>query len=160
MVTLTTWIAENVSFLSLLEKGELNAVVSFHPKITSPRIRPLLGSEDEFWSHYQNKGVYPINHLFVIRQDICSGSLNITDELMTCFKKAREFWIDYLPAEKRATIEKEMARLGGDPFAYRLGDTERRTLETFIGYLVEEKLISQKLSMGELFHIDQSATLV
>ena len=145
---------------SLLEKGELNAVVSFHPKITSPRIRPLLGSEDEFWSHYQNKGVYPINHLFVIRQDICSGFPNISDELVTSFKKAREFWFDYLPTERRATMEREMARLGWDPFSYRLGETERRTLDTFLGYLAEEKIISHKLSVDELFHIDESTTLV
>jgi len=138
----------------LLEKRELDAVISFHPTIASPRIRPLLGSEDEFWSHYQKKGVYPINHLFVIREELFSTFPNVASELVTFFKKAREFWLDYLPTERRATMEREMARLGWDPFAYRLGDTERRTLETLIGYLVEEKLISKKLSVNELFHKD------
>ena len=137
--------------VSLLEKEELNAVVSFHPKIASPRIRPLLGGEDELWCHYQSNGVYPINHLFVIREELCGGFPNIIDELVTFFKKSRECWVDYLPAEKRATMEREVAKLSWDPFAYRLGDTERQTLETFIGYLVEENLISQKLSVDQLF---------
>jgi 4,5-dihydroxyphthalate decarboxylase len=139
---------------SLLEKGELNAVVSFHPKIASPRIRPLLGSEDELWSHYQNKGIYPINHLFVLRRDILGEFANISKTLLSTFKQARKLWVDYLPNAKSKAMDDELETLGWDPFAYRLGEVEQRTLETFIAYLAEEKMILQKLSVDELFHKD------
>ena len=45
-----------------------------------------------------------------------------------------------------------MAKLGYDPFEYRLGEVEKKTLETFAGYMQREKLISRKLELDEFFY--------
>lgn len=140
--------------VSLLEKGELDAAVSFHAKIASLKIRPLLARKDEFWSHYRTNGIYPINHLFVLRRDILGEFSNISKTLLSTFKQARKLWVDYLPNAKSKAMDDELETLGWDPFAYRLGEVEQRTLETFIGYLSEEKLIADKLAVNELFHKD------
>lgn len=139
------------SFLiSLLEKGELDAVVSFQAKIASDKIRPLL-PEGEFWSHYEKNGVYPINHLFVMHDELFRRYSGIGEVLLSTLSEARKLWGNYLPGEKRGSIEKEIERLGWDPFAYRLGEVEERTLETFVEYLLQEKMISRKLVVSELF---------
>ena len=140
--------------VSLLEIGDLDAIVSFHPRIASNSIRPLVNSEDDFWSYYQKKKIYPINHVFAVREEIFSEFPNIGQVLLSTFKEARKLWVDYLPDEKRDAIEKEMEKLGWDPFACHLGEIEKRTLEAFIGYLLEETLILQKLPVEKLFYQD------
>ncbi|NIO12155.1 MAG: hypothetical protein GTO40_30680 [Deltaproteobacteria bacterium] len=71
--------------------------------------------------------------------------------LLQALREARKLWVDYLPKDERRTMETEMANLGWDPFAYRLGDVERRTLATFINYLVDDGLITQRIPVEELF---------
>ncbi len=136
---------------SLLERGGLDAVVSFHPKIVSPKIRPLVRTEDEFWSHYHRTGIYPINHVFVLRKELLPQFPDITGVLLAGFKEARDHWTQYLHSAERKAMEKEIERLGRDPFAYQLTEIERRTLERFVAYLDEEDFIFEKLSCDELF---------
>jgi hypothetical protein len=59
--------------------------------------------------------------------------------------------VDYLPRENRAALQGEMERLGWDPYGYRFGKVEQRSLETFVDYLHREQLISQKLAVNEMF---------
>ncbi len=143
-----------VFLISLLEKGELDAVISFQTRIASNRIRLLLPTEDKIWSHYRKKGVYPINHLFAMHEDIFSQFPDVGEVLLSAFKEARKLWVDYLPKEKWAEMENEVERLGWDPFAYELGKVEKITLETFIGYLLKEKMISRELPFDKMFHKD------
>jgi len=138
--------------LSLLKKGEVDVVISYQVRIGSNRLRPLLRTEDGFWSHYHRRGVYPINHIFVVNADLVSEIPNIGAILLSTLREARKLWVDYLPKEKRGAMEYEMDRLGWDPFAYHLGEVERRTLETFVDYLLKDKMISRKISLEELFH--------
>jgi 4,5-dihydroxyphthalate decarboxylase len=138
--------------LSLLERRELDAVVSFHAKIAYPKIRQLFRTEDEIWSHFQKTGVYPINHVFVLRKELLTKFPDIGEVLSEGLRHARNLWGDYLPSGERLAAENKMSRLGQDPFAYRLTDTERRSLEKFIDYLDEEGLIPEKIACDDLFH--------
>jgi 4,5-dihydroxyphthalate decarboxylase len=137
--------------LSLLENRQLDAVISFHPGIASSKIRPLVASENDLWSHYQRSGIYPINHLFVLRKELLPQFPDIAEVLMASFKQARTHWREYLRDEEREAMDKEMARLRSDPFAYRLTEGETKTLETFIGYLHEEDLVPKNVSSDQLF---------
>ena len=123
--------------VSLLEKGQLDAVVSYKTRIAADKIRPLLPAEDLFWSHYQKKGVYPINHIFVLQEEIFRRIPNIGEVLLSTFKESRKLWLDYLPNDKRGAMEAEMDKLNWDPFAYHLGEVEKNSLETFIDYLTK-----------------------
>jgi 4,5-dihydroxyphthalate decarboxylase len=141
--------------ISLLEKGELDAVVSYKTRIAANNIRPLLPTEEKFWSHYQKRGVYPINHIFVMQEEVFSKYPNIFSNLLSLFKESHKLWLNYLPEEKRGAMEKEVNRLGWDPFAYHLGEVEKRSLETFIDYLIKEKVIPRKISLDKLFHVER-----
>ncbi len=138
--------------LSLLEKRELDAVISYQVRIGSHGFKPLLPTEDGLWSHYQRKGVYPINHIFVVQEEIISKTPNLDGVLLSALREARELWVDYLPKENRGFMENEINRLGWDPFAYHLGEVERTTLETLVEYLLKDKMISRRISIEELFH--------
>jgi len=138
--------------LSLMEKGEADAVISYQVRIGSNQFRTLLQTEEGFWSHYHRTGVYPINHIFVVQEDLVSEIPNVGEILLSTLREARKLWVDYLPKENRRAMEYEMDRLGWDPFAYHLGEVERKTLETFVDYLLKDKMISRKISLEELFH--------
>ncbi len=137
--------------LSLLNQGALDAVVSFQARIDCERMRPLL-HEDSLWSHPLNSQIYPINHLFVVKTDVVHKSPAITASLLSTFREARGLWKNYQSLGERQGFERETAKLGYDPFAYRLGEVEKTTLETFVGYLEREKLISRKPGLNELFY--------
>jgi 4,5-dihydroxyphthalate decarboxylase len=134
-----------------LERRKLDAVVSFHPKIADPKIKPLFRTEDEIWSNFQKTGVYPINHIFVLGNELLSRFPGMAEALPEGLRHARNLWGEYLPRGDRLAAENEMSRLGHDPFAYRLTDTERRSLEKFIDYLDEEGLIPEKIACDDLF---------
>jgi 4,5-dihydroxyphthalate decarboxylase len=140
------------SFLfSLLERGELDAVISFQARVDDAKFRPLLRQEEEFWRHYRKTGVYPINHLFVIREEILNENTAHATALLSLFSEARSLWTDYLPQKERAGMENEIEHLGRDPFAYRLGAVEKTSLQTFVAYLDREQMISRKLAVEEVF---------
>ena len=137
--------------LSLLNRGALDAVVSFQARIDCQRIRPLL-HENSLWSHPLNSKIYPINHLFVVKIDVVQEFPAIAKSLLSAFREARGLWTNYQPRGEREAFEREAAKLGYDPFEYRLGEVEKTTLETFVGYLQRENLISRKLGLDELFY--------
>ncbi len=137
--------------LSLLNRGALDAVVSFQARINCERSRPLL-PENSLWSHPLNSQIYPINHLFVVHTDIVQEFPTIAESLLSAFREARGLWTNYQPLEERKAFESEIAKLGYDPFAYRLGEVEKTTLEALVGYLQREKLISRKPGLDELFY--------
>jgi 4,5-dihydroxyphthalate decarboxylase len=140
------------SFLfSLLERNELDTVISFQARVAGGKFRPLLREEEEFWRHYRRSGVYPINHLFVIREEILKENPAHAATLLLLLRESRSLWTDYLPQEERAAIESEIEHLGWDPFAYRLGDVEKTSLQTFAEYLYREQMIFHKLAADELF---------
>lgn len=140
--------------LSRIITGELDSVISFQTTIASNDIRPLLTDDDHIWAHYRRTTVYPINHIFVVHEELFSRLPGASQALLSAFRDARRLWKKYLPEQQQSGIEEEIGRLGWDPFAYQLGDVEKKTLETFIGFLFEEKLISRKPSLRELFHED------
>jgi 4,5-dihydroxyphthalate decarboxylase len=137
--------------LSLLDRGALDAVVSFQARIDCQRIRPLL-HENSLWSHPLNSQIYPVNHLFVVKTDFVQEFPAIAESLLSVFREARGLWTNYRPRGEHEAFEREMAKLRYDPFEYRLGEVEKTTLETFVGYLQREKLISRNLELDELFY--------
>ena len=87
-----------------------------------------------------------------MRESIFDEFPGIAGVLLSILKESRKLWQNYLSENQREPTETELARLGWDPFAYRLGDVEKRALETFVGFLLDEKRISRRLTVEELIH--------
>jgi len=73
----------------------------------------------------------------VLQEEIFREIPNIGEVLLSTFKESRKLWLDYLPGDKRGAMEAEMDKLNWDPFAYHLGEVEKRSLESFIDYLTK-----------------------
>jgi len=142
--------------LSLMKQGELDAVVSYQTRLEAKDIQTLLSTEELFESPDRGNGVYPINHIFVVRESTLKEFPGIGNSLWSILNEARKLWRNYLPQAEREPMEKELARLGWDPFAYRLGDLEKHTLETFVDFLLDEKRITRRLAVEELIDPDST----
>ncbi|MGH7887311.1 MAG: hypothetical protein ACREPG_05560, partial [Candidatus Binatia bacterium] len=57
----------------------------------------------------------------------------------------------YMPAEETAGYHKERDALGEDPYAYVMGENEKRTLAAMNRYQIEQGLMKAKLPMDDLF---------
>jgi 4,5-dihydroxyphthalate decarboxylase len=51
----------------------------------------------------------------------------------------------------REAWEEQQALMGRDPWEYGLGEQNRKTLETMIGYSHEQGLIRRRIALDELF---------
>ena len=56
-----------------------------------------------------------------------------------------------MPADEIAGYAKERELLGEDPYAYVMGDNEKRTLAAMNRYQMEQGLMKTTLPMGDLF---------
>jgi 4,5-dihydroxyphthalate decarboxylase len=72
-------------------------------------------------------------------------------KLIEAFREARKLAHKHLTPEQIAGHEKEKAALGEDPYAYVLGDTEKRTMQALARYQIEQGLIKESPALESLF---------
>ncbi|MPZ75335.1 MAG: hypothetical protein GEU77_02315 [Deltaproteobacteria bacterium] len=56
-----------------------------------------------------------------------------------------------MPAEEIEGYRKEAEVLGEDPYAYTLGEAEKRTLQALNRYQIEQGLMRDELSLDSIF---------
>jgi len=144
-------------------EGELDAVI--HPEVIRPimdrdkRVRRLFHNyRDLEVEYFKRTGIFPIMHATAIKQEIVDRHPWVPLNLMEAFQRAKE--IAYKRMENprrvplawfRSTVEEQEEILGKDPWAYGLGEANRRNLETLVQYSYEQGLIGRRLSLVELF---------
>ncbi|HEX7233084.1 MAG TPA: hypothetical protein VF452_22055, partial [Candidatus Binatia bacterium] len=64
---------------------------------------------------------------------------------------ARDLARQYMPADEIAGYATEREVLGEDPYAYVMGDNEKRTLAAMNRYQIEQGLMKTMLPMDDLF---------
>jgi uncharacterized protein (UPF0297 family) len=72
-------------------------------------------------------------------------------KLTRAFMEARDVASQYMPAEEIVGYRKERDVLGGDPYAYVMGENETRALTAMNRYQIEQGLMKTILPMQDLF---------
>ncbi|MGH7829913.1 MAG: hypothetical protein ACREP8_07020, partial [Candidatus Binatia bacterium] len=101
--------------------------------------------------YVKEKRIYPIIHIIAIKQEVAEKYPGLPARLIEAFREAKNLAADYLSAEEIAGYEKERALLGEDPFAYVLGETEKRTMLALNRYQIEQGLMKEELPLESLF---------
>lgn len=147
----------------MLVEGELDALV--HPELIQPfldrdpRVKRLFENYKELEiDYYKKTGIFPIMHTAAIRQEVVDRYPWAPASLMEAFEKAKKRAYERMENPRRVplawfrhALEEQEEILGKDPWAYGLGEANRKTLETLIGYSHEQGLIGRRLSLDELF---------
>jgi 4,5-dihydroxyphthalate decarboxylase len=157
---------EKILLSRLLSEGKIHAAIvpgdSGHrglfgggslPKMmgTFPGVKPLFDDAEEIIRYVKEKRIYPIIHIIAIKEEVAQKYPDLPAKLIGAFREAKNLAAEYLSADDIAGYEKERAVLGEDPFAYVLGETEKRTIRALNLYQVEQGLMKEELPLESLF---------
>jgi 4,5-dihydroxyphthalate decarboxylase len=132
----------------MLVEGELVAGVGVG-RLESEDIKPLIPNARAVDAEaYKTTGVYPINHMVVVKDELLAANPNLAANLFEAFKAAKEAWM------KNATEDDKKAAghniVTGDPLPYGV-EANRKALETIAGYALDQKILPRKFELSELF---------
>ena len=139
----------------MLLSGEIDAAIGVGP-VDSPDIQPLFAEPDAADAAWHRKtGVYPISHMLVVKNAALDANPDLAGELFETFNTARALYLGKLRSGDAAgpedrPLHKMVDVVGDDPIPYGV-ESSRTTLETFVGFNVEQKVISEAVEVEELF---------
>jgi 4,5-dihydroxyphthalate decarboxylase len=127
------------------------------------RLRSLIADVQKAEEDYvRDYGVYPINHVVVIRDDALERLPKLPKALFSAFAAAkaraykRRLGTTLMPWGMRHW-NKVFDQFGGNPLPYGLNKVNRDVVGKLAGFLFEQKLISKKPSVDELFIAESRA---
>lgn len=145
----------NSDLAEMLLSGEVDAAIAAGP-IDSPDIRPLFpNAHDADRAWHQKTGIYPISHMLVVKDDLLKSQPGVAEELLDLFIRARAPYVERLRSGNATdagdeAFLKRAAIVGDDPIPYGF-DSAHATLEAFIGFNVEQRVIPEAVDPATLF---------
>jgi 4,5-dihydroxyphthalate decarboxylase len=147
----------------MLVEGELDALI--HPELIQPilnkdkRVARLFPAyRDLEVDYFKRTGIFPIMHTTAIKQKLVEKYPWIPINLMQAFEESKKAAYKRMENPRivplawfRHFLEEQDEILGLDPWAYGLGDSNRKNLETLMQYSREQGLLGRKMSLEELF---------
>ena len=121
------------------------------------RLLPDWKERERRW--FEETGIFPIMHMVVVRRDVAERLPWLPGALTKGLKAAKDVALAGLldaPALRYtmpfllAALEEQAAVFGPDPWPYGLA-ANRRTLEVFLGHLVEQGLLAEPFTPESLF---------
>ena len=145
----------NSDLAEMLVSGEIDAAIGVGAH-DSPDIKPLFpeaAAADADW--FNSTGIYPISHMLVAKNEHLESNAWLAGELYSLFQSAKRPYLEFLhsgatlsPADQALMA---MANIvGDDPIPYGL-DSARKTIETFIGFNVDQQVIPDWVGVDEVF---------
>jgi 4,5-dihydroxyphthalate decarboxylase len=116
-----------------------------------PGVKPLFDNTDEIIRYVKERRIYPIMHVIAMKEEVAGKYPDLPQKLVQAFRAAKHLATAYMTPDESAGDEKEKAVLGEDPYAYALGETEKRTLIALNEYQIEQGLMRQNLPVESLF---------
>jgi 4,5-dihydroxyphthalate decarboxylase len=155
---------DDVSLDTLLAAGEIDAVISPYllnsargPEAVTERL--IAASVEAESDYYRRTGIFPIMHVVALRRPLHEAYPWLAQELLEAFEaaKRRSYARFDDPTLSRfpfpwAAEQARFARslFGEDYWPYGI-DANRKTLEAFLSYAVEQGVAARPLSPEELF---------
>jgi 4,5-dihydroxyphthalate decarboxylase len=139
----------------MLLSGEIDAAIGAG-SVDSADIRPLFAGPDDADAAWHRKtGIYPISHMVVVKDAILESNPDLASELCSTFRAAKDLYMARLRSGDAATdadraLLKVAEFVGDDPIPYGV-KSSRKTLEAFVHFNIEQKVIPQRVEVEELF---------
>ena len=121
------------------------------------RLRTLIAdAQAAEQSYLRDFGIYPINHVVVIRQDALVRLPDLPRALFDAYTQTkvrayqRQLGTTLMPWGARHW-KKVFDEFGGDPLPYGLTDINRKVVQRLVTFLRDQKLISRELDVAALF---------
>lgn len=139
----------------MLLSGELDAAIGAEPQ-NSPDVKPLFDDAvkvEEAW--FRKTGIYPVNHIIVVKSEVVSSHPWLASELFGLFKRAKELYLNglYTQGPSSASDEQNLRLkniVGGDPLPYGLAPN-LKAIEVLAQFCFEQGLLPRPYMIEELF---------
>jgi hypothetical protein len=142
------------SLETMLRSGTLAAVVG--AGIDAPDVVPLIPDPTEAaLTALQERGLYPINHLVVVRDELLGQHPELAANAFDAFARAKQRYVERL---RDGAVELPTDRMyrgvldltGADPLPYGL-DPNREVLEQLLRTCVDQKILTRRVKIDDVF---------
>ena len=147
--------SSNSNLGEMLLSGEIDAAIGAGA-VDSPDIVPLFDEPDASDAAWHGRtGIYPISHMVVVKNAALESNPELARELCSTFQASKTLYMqrlrsgDATDAGDRGLL-KMADVVGDDPIPYGV-ESSRRTLEAFVGFNVEQKVIPETVDVDALF---------
>ncbi len=153
--------------LQMLSAGELDAAVfpsnddyfsifgggGLDRKIAKyGNLRSIMEDPEEILKQYRRGGINHIIHTGTVKESSLRAHPEVAQNLLLAFRQARKLAFNYAATpERKRQMEEECRILGRDPYDYRLGEEDIRSLEALMRYLLKQGFIDRTLPVRSLF---------
>ena len=147
--------AESDDLAAMLAAGEIDAAIGVG-RVDDPDVKPLIpDARQAAVTFMQETGVFPINHTIVMKNEVMEANPWLPEELFRCFKEAKDDYMQRLSSggqlEAADQAMSEMGQLaGGDPLPFGV-EANRKTIETFVDFNIEQKVLTRKVAPEDMF---------
>lgn len=138
----------------LLLAGELDAVVG--AAIDHPDVVPLFEDPEAAGLEVlRERGIFPINHLVVVRDDVLADHPDVSVALFEAFSEAKRRYVGLLRDGRTETKQDRllatvMGITGADPLPYGL-DANRGVLEELLAHARQQHILTRPVELDDVF---------
>jgi 4,5-dihydroxyphthalate decarboxylase len=136
----------------MLKSGEIAAAIGV--QVDAPDVKPLIPNAREAgFDMLRRRGVYPINHTVVVRNDLLEANHDLAADVFNAFAAAKRIYIGDLKEGRSNGADPVHARvmeITGDPLPYGI-EPNRRALEDIVQFSVEQGILPSRVAVEDLF---------
>ncbi|HEX5512593.1 MAG TPA: hypothetical protein VFX41_12830 [Actinomycetales bacterium] len=142
------------SLEEMLLDGDLQAVVG--AAIDHPDVGPLIPDPEEAgFAQLRNQGIFPINHLVVVKDEVLTRQPDAAVALFEAFAEAKRRYVSELRQGLAATAQdrrlaRVMAETGADPLPYGL-EANRAVLEQLMEHALSQHILRRAPVLEDVF---------
>ncbi len=147
-------VEEGRTLEEMLESGELAGAVG---ALDHPALEPMIPDAIEAGlAALKARGVYPINHLVVVRDDVLEANPGLAADVFEAFAESKRLYVEKLKAGAIAEptaidkLHERVMEVMDDPLPYGV-ESNRQTLEQLIGHALTQGIITRPVEVDSLF---------
>jgi 4,5-dihydroxyphthalate decarboxylase len=141
---------------ALVVAGELAAGIGL--AADQPGLEPLIpGAEEAGFEALRRSGLYPINHLIVVRNDLLDAHPDLAADVFGAFAEAKNRYVERLrrddienPTPADRMYRRVMAITGADPMPYGIAPN-RAMIDQLIRHVVSQQILDRPPAVEMLF---------
>jgi 4,5-dihydroxyphthalate decarboxylase len=144
------------TFDEMLATGELVAVIG--AKLTGPDVVPLLpDAEEAGFAALRQRGLYPINHLVVVKDELLESTPGLAKDVFDAFALAKNLYVEQLrrgevpePTATDRMYARVLETTGRDPLPYGIAPN-RDMIDELINHAVSQHILTSAPPVDALF---------